>query len=87
MNQQHSGMYLQAYATFNQKDHTLDSGVFARSNRDGSAAVDANLGQVTNERSSSRGSSTGACAAASDDEGQFISSLMGAQQARMRVYV
>jgi hypothetical protein len=83
--QQHSVAHLQAYATFNQRDHVVDSSAvsFRRFSHDEAAAANLDIGPVANERSSSS-SSAGAGGA---DEGQFISSLMGAQQAQMRVYV
>jgi hypothetical protein len=52
------------------------------------AAAEHESAHGLSERScSSRGSSVGADVGVVDDEGRFISSLMGAQQARMRVYV
>ena len=72
---------LQAYVAFNQKD----------SHSDGVASATADVeeaGNMTSERScSSRGSSVGADVGVIDDEGRFISSLMSAQHASMRVYV
>ncbi len=81
---------VQAYAAFNQRDNQSDGsndGYDRRNSRDDfAAASELEAGLATSERSS-RGSSVGADVGIIDDEGRFISSLMSAQQARMRVYV
>jgi hypothetical protein len=81
---------VQAYAAFNQRDAQSDDsndGYDRRNSHDDfAAASELEAGLTTSERSS-RGSSVGAEVGIIDDEGRFISTLMSAQQARMRVYV
>ena len=73
----------QAYAALSQSD----GGTYnhRRNSRDGDAAAATSAGQPESGRSS-RGSSVGAEVGVVED-GRFISSLLRAQQARMRVYV
>ena len=85
--------HVQAYVAFNQKENQSDGssdGDGRRISHDDAAlaAAEHESAHGLSERScSSRGSSVGADVGVVDDEGRFISSLMGAQQARMRVYV
>jgi hypothetical protein len=91
--QQFPSAHVQAYVAFNQKDNQSDGssdGNCRRISHDDAAfaASEHEAAQGASDRScSSRGSSVGADVGVLDDEGRFISSLMGAQQARMRVYV
>jgi hypothetical protein len=71
----------QAYAALSQSDGGTYN--YRRNSRDGDAA---DAGQPESGRSS-RGSSVGAEVGVVDEDGRFISSLLSAQQARMRVYV
>jgi hypothetical protein len=74
----------QAYAALSQSDGGTYN--YRRNSRDDDAAAAADAGQRESGRSS-RGSSVGADVGVVDEDGRFISSLLSAQQARMRVYV
>jgi hypothetical protein len=78
--QQPAPSRLQAYVVLNQ----TEANTVARFRRsfDGTVPSDSESGAHASDRSASRGSS-----ASDQGDGRFISSLMCAQQAQMRVYV